>query len=240
MRKTILPSIFLLLASFMVQSSAFALERWYRIELIILEHKDKSGVLLEEWPLDPGYPKVNQAFYLKSYSDDGGEVADNLVELPEEALELRDAKKSLTQRTGSKILLHTAWKQKVVEGQPVPIRFTGGKEFDYVPAGKQQGFKLSEFDGTLTVLLSRYLHVQTDLVFHKPMELVAKASSYAHDMMQRVKPLANESNWQQMKGATLQRFRINEKRKIKKDEVFYIDHPLYGIMIKISDDKQLS
>lgn len=224
----------------MIQSSAFAFEKWYRIEMIIMEHKDKSGLLLEEWPMDPGYPSVNKAFYLQSFNQEEEPVQENLVELPKEAFELKDASASLKKRTGNKILLHTAWRQKVVENNPVPIRFTGGKVFDYTPDNQRSSFKLSEFDGTLTVLLSKYLHVETDLVFHKPMELLAKASSYAHEIMQKIKPLSSENNWDKQDNSTLQRFRISEKRKIKKNEVLYIDHPLYGIMIRITDDQQLS
>jgi len=221
-----------------IHSTAFANERWYRIELLIMEHKDKSGVLLEEWPIDPGYPSVSQAYYLQSFT--GDREPDNFIELPKDQYDLLDARQRLVKRTGNKILLHKAWRQKVKENQPEPIRFKGGGSYIYNPDGEDKSFRLLEFDGTLTIILSRYLHVNADLVFHKPMQVLEKISSYAHESMQKLKPLSNEANWEAKIGVDLQRFRLTEKRKIKKNEVMYIDHPMYGIMIKISDDREQS
>jgi Peptidoglycan-binding protein, CsiV len=219
------------------QTAAFANERWYRVELLIIEHKDKSGVMLEEWPLDPGYPSVRAANYVQKLTADS--TPNNFIQLENDELDLFQARKSLIKRTGNKVLLHTGWRQLVKEDEPEAVRLSGGNTYQYsTNDGDVRNFDLQEFDGTFTILLSRYLHVITDLVFHKPMEVVETESSYEHTMMQRLRPLANENDWEGLSNAGLQRFRINSKRKLRKNDVTYIDHPLYGILIKVSDDKR--
>ncbi len=214
------------------QQAAFANERWYQIEVIVMEHKDKAGLLLEEWPINPGYPKTAHAHNLQKYLE-GEAPPENYIELPEQAFKLDEAKKNIVKRTGNKILWHNAWRQKVKENAPEPIHIFGGKTFTNPNGSDQQ----TEFDGTLTVFLSRYLHVSTDLIFHKPMAFIAKDSSYAHQDLHKVKPLSSSDHWPTQANTGLQGFRLLEKRKVKKDEVTYIDHPLYGIMIRITDDK---
>lgn len=228
--------LFSLVLAMGYQATAMAIERWYRVELLVVEHKDKSGILLEEWPLDPGYPETRRANYVQKITDE--EKPDNFIELENDDLDLLQARKSLVQRTGNKVLLHKGWRQLVREDDPEPVRLTAGKVFNYKPDNSGRSFDLMEVDGTITIQLSRYLHVLTDLVFHKPMEILKQESSYEHNQMQKLKPLANEKNWESIPNAAIQRFRLHEQRKLKKNDVIYIDHPLYGVLIKVSDDKK--
>lgn len=200
-----------------LSSIAMAQDRWYKVEVIIIEHRDKSALKLEEWPTDTSKPNLSNAL---SLNDESAKNA--FYRLQDKDLELKDAKTNL-QRQGSRILLHTSWAQNLGNNQKNPVRLS---------AGHQYGDDF-ELDGALTVSLSNYLHINNDFVLIKPVDVQEAESSYEHSESQRVRA-SNSAN------ANMQAFRLKENMKIKKDEVFYVDHPLYGILVKVSNLKSSS
>ena len=224
-------TLFLSLLSFSTISSAK--ERWYQIEVIAIEHKDQSGVSLEEWPAAPGLPQSQNAYLLQPASDSG--LMTEFTKLNDNELELTEAKDSLVSRTGNRIILHTAWRQKLDENEQTSIRLLGGQAYNL--KGYRSGpSEITELDGTLTISRNRFLHVKSDLIFHEPV-IVLNQSTHQSEPTHKVKPIPGSANWDKRKDALLKGFRLQTNSKLKKNEVVYLDHPAFGILIKISDAK---
>ncbi len=202
---------------------AHAVERWYDVEVIVVEHKDQSAVVDEEWPAYPGMPQIQNAYSL-ILEDDAIEQREFSV-IPKEELKLNQAVESLVRRTGSRVVLHQGWVQAVQDNnEKEPIRLTAGEQIF-------ENDGVFELDGTIALSLSRYLHVNTDLVFFKPTTLIKQTSANT----KRLKPESGQ--WRQRNGVELTPFRLQERRKIKKGDVVYIDHPLYGVLIQVTDHR---
>lgn len=224
-------ALFISLLSF--SSLSLAKERWYQIEVIAIQHKDQSGISLEEWPAAPGFPQSQQAYRLQP-STEAGTLAEFTM-LNDNELELTEAKDSLVKRTGNRVILHTAWRQKLDENEQTSIRLLGGQSYN-VRSNFSGSNEIAELDGTLTISRTRYLHVKSDLIFHEPV-VVLKQNSQQAQPTHRVKPIPGSKNWERQRDALLKGFRLQANQKLKKDDVVYLDHPAFGVLIKVSDAK---
>ncbi|MCP5141857.1 MAG: hypothetical protein H6926_05695 [Chromatiales bacterium] len=79
---------------------------------------------------------------------------------------------------------------------------------------------LYQLDGTLTLVLGRYLHLYTDLINRR---LLAPGSLVFADG--GAAPTYDN-------GQALASFRVREHRKMRSKELHYIDHPILGILVK--------
>jgi len=73
----------------------------------------------------------------------------------------------------------------------------------------------ASISGTVKIVLERYLHMYTDLVYHKPGNGITATGDSPATMSQS------------------EDFVIKEHRRMRSKELHYIDHPLVGILIKI-------
>ena len=197
-KKTFKPFLksLLLLGVFTLAFQAIALEKNYKVEVLVISHPNSVTGLGENWSHDTGTPDTQHAHSLKQ----AGSGNQDYTTLKKSELTLGDAALRITQKTGAKIVLHTGWRQSIEDNQTTPVHIFGGRQLG-------DSHSLYELDGTISLQLSRYLHVGTDLLLQRP------------------------------QSSGLKPFRIEEKHKIKKDEVLYIDHPFYGVLIKVTDDK---
>ncbi len=204
-------------------------EKWYRVEVLVIESKDKSA-LAEEWPLDPGMPLLANAISLDSVSNT------DISPLTENQLTLTRAKKRLQQ--SYRLIMHKGWRQTISDKTTAHnIRLVGGQNYAADDAK-------SEVDGIIKLSTDRYMNVDADLIFYKPIKIAADSSielgvtpenqGTAHFVET---PL---QNWQNDPQARLQPFRLKGSSRLKADEIHYIDHPLYGIIIVVSPEKTTS
>ncbi len=120
----------------------------------------------------------------------------------------------------------------------------------YRKAGKADRDAVYELDGTVKVVLSRFLHIYTDLLLLKPVHIdypppATKAVSLTENESDNSKQQATteEKSAETYRIAladpdetftTLHGFNIKEHRRMRSGELHHIDHPLLGIIIKIS------
>lgn len=199
-------------------------EKWYRVEVLVIESKDKSA-LAEEWPLNPGKPTLTNAIALSS------DPTTEFSLLNDNQLTLGRAKKRLQQNY--RLIMHKGWRQTLSDKQTSPaIHLSGGQ--NYTDNNEP------EVDGIIKLSTGRYMNVDADLVFNKPMKLVANgAVELGSENTQTTAHFAEVpgQNWQNDPQARLQSFRLKESSRLKADEIHYIDHPLYGIIIVVSPEK---
>lgn len=201
-------------------------EKWYRVEVLVIESKDKSA-LTEEWPVNPGMPLLANAISLDNATN--GDIS----LLSENQLTLARAKKRLQQNY--RLIMHKGWRQPISDKATAQtIRLVGGQNYASNDAK-------SEVDGIIKLSTGRYMNVDADLVFYKPMKLAPGSSmelgvSSENQGTARFAEIPTQ-NWQNDPQARLQAFRLKESSRLKADEIHYIDHPLYGIIIVVTPEK---
>ncbi len=205
-------------------------DKWYRVEVLVIEAKDKSA-LAEEWPLNPGKPSLANAIDLnQDATRDFGLLNDN-------QLTLGRAKKRLQQNY--RLIMHKGWRQTLSDKDNAPkVHLIGGQNYSGNNSTDSQHF---EVEGVLKLSSGRYLNVDADLLFHKPMKIISSANVELGipDNTQGTARFVEvpSKSWQDDSSARLQTFRLKESSRLKIDELHYIDHPLYGIIIVVSPEK---
>ena len=153
--------------------------------------------------------------------------------LPEEEYILDKVAGRLARSGRYRILKHIAWRQPMVDKhQAQAIQIYAGRDFselfperayrqvefgDTMPpfdAHQPMSNAVRELAGTVRIVITRYLHIYTDLVYRLPAG----------------NPLALEDAWQPQQ--VLVDYAINAHRRMRSRELHYIDHPLLGILVE--------
>ena len=131
-----------------------------------------------------------------------------------------------------RILQHLAWRQPVVDkanSQPIQIR--AGRDFselfperafrpiefsDTLTDAEESNFttEVRELDGTINIVIGRYIHLYTDLVYRLP----RSNPTELRDALDRDQILVDYS--------------IKSHRRMRSKELHYIDHPLVGVIVE--------
>lgn len=231
----------LILASTLLLTSICAYakpEKWYRVEVLIFETKDKNA-LAEEWPLEPGKPSTSNA--VKLVSDPNVEFS----QLPDKQLSLTEVKQKI--QKNYRLVLHKGWRQILNDKEHAQsVHLLGGKQYsgnagmDNEMIGQMSAGSY-EVDGIVRFSGGRFLHVDSDLLFRKPMMIVSPENSLGAGISTassaKFDEVTDKNNWQSQPNARLQSFRMKESARLRLEEIQYIDHPLYGMIIMVSQEK---
>ena len=221
MTTSVLRSILLLLLAQLVFTSAQA--RDYAIEVIIFANKaelSQSATISASQAIQAANQGINFN-NIEEYEDTGWEP------LEIEQYQLRDRAIQLERSGRYQVLKHLAWRQPVVERKDaLPIIINAGRDYSSAfpermfrqvefndsnfTTGQDQDNQLHELEGTITIAISRYIHLYTDLVFRMP--------QLSTDSLTRDQVLAD--------------FGIKSHRRMRSRELHYVDHPLVGILIE--------
>lgn len=150
-----------------------------------------------------------------SISLNQGSPSNGFVPLTSDTFALTGKANALTKSGKYKVLKHMAWLQPgLAREDAIAVRVGAGKnyknEFSERSFGNQP---TNELDGTVKVVLGRFLHVYTDLAYRKAFNISSS------DALGRNRVLAD--------------FPIKTHRKMRSSTLHYIDHPYLGILIEI-------
>ncbi len=197
----------------------------YQVEVLVFQHlRDASRPIKEAFPLHPVLPTLTHALTLAEGGPDAG-INDYQL-LPSSTFSLSEEDKSLRKSKYYRVLVHLAWQQPISSrrsAKPVlidgtlahqPFLLQNRDPFALYAEGLQEdlpveGTKNWTLKGTLTLSKSRYLHLQSNLLLH----LNADAVSHKDE---------------------LQDFRLIEKRRIRSKELHYVDHPRFGLLVRVT------
>ena len=135
---------------------------------------------------------------------------------------LAGAARSIRRSKDYRMLLHQSWTQPI-DAQSTAILLQGGDQF-----GDQ-----FELEGTLSVRRSRFLHVETDLWLTRfeatgsmqdPFQDHPMAETYPALLLAATRGLNHEPGY---------RYHMAQQRRLRSNEVHYLDHPQFGIIIEI-------
>lgn len=133
------------------------------------------------------------------------------------------------------VLKHIVWRQPGLSHDAArPVHIHGGADFstqslyrapqsismdvDKTVDEIYPFLPLKQFDGSVKVVLSRYLHFYTDLLFLHP---------YSTANKQHTEEQSDTSN-------SFTYYRVEGHRRMRSRELHYLDHPLLGILVQIT------
>ena len=167
--------------------------------------------------------------------------------LPEESRALNDQANRIQSSSNYSVLFHEAWLQPLYADQPgTSILIQAGDHFD----------ENYEIDGSLHFRRTRFIHVDADLwmtefaVYDNALQRRADVEKRLYASL-TVKNLLNdhprirEYELNRHQYTPHRKFPVKETRKLSENELNYIDHPAFGLLIRIepfkipvSDDDQ--
>jgi len=227
--------------------------QWYTVELVIFEHTGNAALASEHWPEVLGQPVIEGSIELTdplTLPDTGDDDPAGTTSIPyaywllaAEDRSLDPLVSRLRRNRRYRPLLHMAWRQPGLDKKSAPtihlrtdlqsssISGDGGVgklSADTVPATNEaQGrFPFPEnlqvfapadspwVDGSLRLYRERYLHAEVDLLYYRP------------------RPQATDTSAAVPEPQVSALFRLRESRRMRSGELHFLDHPLFGVLIK--------
>ena len=201
----------------------------YDIEIVIFEDLSSRYVDSEQWPRlehELLSEQLETATDIKADGSKAVETADptgnDVVNITSSDTGMLDKyTKTINASARYNVLVHKAWRQAGLDAESaidihidseedqvtnVPATLTGFNS----GSGNENGSSIS---GEIRIILGRYLHIYTDLIYKRPNPSYSPA-------------LASSQNGE------FKEFSIKSHRRMRSKELHYIDHPLVGVLVK--------
>jgi len=200
---------------------------WYEVEIIIFTRDLNAASFNEVWPSDPGLPDFANAQPLRWPAPAGQERSVANMLIPEDEYRLKTEFKRLQRSNAMQPVIHQAWRQPVTGLKEAKLFYLRTPE-PPVTAEAIRGFENFataepiKLEGTIRISVNRYLHVEFDLL-----RRIEQSVSY----------LSYEQSFGDMRTPQSQAYRLyrmQDTRRMRSGELHYIDHPLMGVLIKIT------
>lgn len=231
-----------LCATLLLTSSLMAEEsRWYQVEVVLFAHNSQTFRDTEYWPIDYRPPSIEGALGLLPAEPDStiGPAAFSTVRL--EARQLMAEAERIRADQSLSLLSHLGWYQPGLaseQARGVYIRVPQDGDLiteqplsdteTELPAPRQPPV----LEGVLTLSLSRYLHMNVDLLYRQAIATIPNTavgtveSGSLYQSSEETHAWRPESAWQV--------YRLEETRRMRSNELHYLDHPLFGALILIT------
>lgn len=153
------------------------------------------------------------------------------VDLPSSAFTMNRVESFLENNRDYRILTHVAWRQPALSGNTEMVRIYGG---DVVASGSNlrydQPDKIWQFEALMTLSQSKYFHIDVDAVLRE--------SGYHYDASDYITAddlgLVSNDEGERYRNPKITTYRISQAQKVKGGQLYYFDHPLMGMIVKIT------
>lgn len=208
--------------------------QWYQVEVIIFDHITPKTVNAEYWRSHTNLVTGHHSIDLADYDPDTPDQAYQL--LPQSQMTLMKEQKKIASHTDYHILAHYAWHQPITSKEwTQPIRIYGGEDYNHqsmkTELNETNYFSESlnhpndnwQVNGTLTISKKRFISVNADIYLNLPFV--------------EVSPMLNNKPLLYPNSDGLVSFKLAETRRMRTGELHYFDHPLLGMLVKITSEK---
>lgn len=182
-------------------------DKWYQIEIIVFSHLSEQAIDSEQWPsVHP--PNFSHAGVIQLLDkNQKARLSNQYRLLSKNQFGLLKENQLLQKKPGYQVLLHLIWQQKVqTPEQAKPIHIYN----DFT--------QTNHLNGTITIGVKKYFDVHVNLFLGVPVSKLIE--------------LSKTSYFRNLSGK-IAYFHLLQTRRMRSDELNYIDHPLYGVLIKI-------
>lgn len=218
-------ALLLALAAAGAQAASYA-GTTFEIEMIVFSRPGGMEQSRETWPAAPRLQYPSRWVDFQTAGDDGEAV------LSPAATRLGNKAAALNRSSSYRVLFHKAWRQVLQQKHSAPAVLIDGGDSS---GGHRQ------LEGSVTLSVSRYLHLSTDLWFSD----FAGGDMTTGGIPLPPRPtLASDEPLDLMTGSPApligaqplypQRVTVlRQERRLRSGELHYIDHPLLGVLIEV-------
>lgn len=183
--------------------------RWYDVEVIVFSQKSQQYHNSELWPVDYELPQTEVTKTLLPASNSSKPLA--FSRLAQSSLQLTSEANRIKSAPDLGLLLHMGWRQPgLPEDKAVAVKIDKGPD--------------QRLSGTLKLVLSRYLHINTDLIYREP--LSGGAATAFNSTAEDASSFSLEPRYQA--------YHMKQSRRMRSRELHYLDHPLFGMVILVT------
>ena len=220
-------TIILVFILFVAINSVANVPQSYQVELIVFSWLNRDAIDSEQWPRITPEQRLSEYASLDTIDSDFTLSA-------KDKLSLNNEQKRMIKNLNYKILLHTAW---IIPAQKLANTMTlhlyGGQAFDAsgAPIAMVTDESLPytqantwQLNGTMTISLQRYFNLGFNLIFAEPSSLINSISNSGY--------FSNNSD-------PYVYFKLHQIRRMRSNELNYIGHPLFGVLVKIMPSKDI-
>lgn len=202
----------------------------YKISLVVFSQFSDTGFSQEQWPpiVDRSWlnnPKQIQLTYPQPNTQIPANAPDTI--LPANQSDLTQAATKLARNKHYRVLLNISWLQPLKRlGKSVTVHIFGGQAYDnsgstlsLLPSDPTalSSNAIWEINGLITLRLTRFIDTDFNLLFSLPTSVINQYTS--SDNLYNVQ---NDFGY----------FQLLQKRRMRSNELNYIDFPMYGVLIK--------
>lgn len=189
----------------------------YTVELIVFEHLGAARLRDELWAEDPGLPPFGEAIAPEA----GASRA--YRRLGPGGHRLKGVWRRLARSDGYRPLFHVAWRQpSLAKRRARPVRIRSPEAPEPASGGEGRPAPRPAVDGTVLLYSSTFLHLDADLLYYR-------------GGAQRATPGAAPFPGEDEAGDGFPTvFRLTQSRRMRLDELHYLDHPLIGVLVRVT------
>lgn len=226
-----------LLFSFSLIVSAAEEIRYYDVEVILFENLDNIARQSENWPssIELVLPETLIEIGKPYPGPIPKEYQSRLTFKPlaKKDLQLQEKASSIDKSKTRRVLLHTGWRQPGMPREDAlsvyfkhtvagisPISVDTEASNNPAAMSRLAQPQAGELEGLIKVILSRYLHVETDIVF-RPRREELQEDIFSLELLDQIdQPVV---------------YRLNQtRRRMRSRELHYLDNPVIGMLVLIT------
>jgi len=212
--------------------------RYYDVEVVLFENLDNASRQGENWPnsVELELPETTIEIGQPYPGPIPKEYDPKLTfkALKQKDYQLQEQAKKIDESDSRRVLLHTGWRQpgmareealtvyfkRQIAGTSSDSPATTEVLVDPMAISRLAKAQAGELEGMIKVILSRYLHVDTDIVF-RPQVAEEPQSFYDMEVIENtVQPIV---------------YRLQQtRRRMRSRELHYLDNPVLGMLVLIT------
>lgn len=212
--------------------------RYYDVEVVLFENLDNASRQGENWPnsVELELPETRIEIGQPYPGPIPKEYDPKLTfkALSQKDYQLQEQARKIDESESRRVLLHTGWRQpgmareealtvyfkRQIAGSSHVSSVTTEAPVDPMATSRWAQAQAGELEGMIKVILSRYLHVDSDIVF-RPHVAEEPQSFFAMEVMENtVQPVV---------------YRMQQtRRRMRSRELHYLDNPVLGMLVLIT------
>lgn len=223
----------LLVSLLIISKLAMAADVGYEVEIIIFEDTTELYKNSETWPLTFETTDTISENDIKSEQnktkpiplDTDKKVVFEFID--NEQYRLVEQARKLQEHANYKILFHKAWKQPGLDRDSAePLIINTQNTAVNTESENNQQEPQSFMTGSFTLIMSRYLHVDSKIILHKP-----KTIKPINTLTNNDDEIINENENTVNTSSDYDKYPLVFERRMRSKEIHYIDHPMGGMIV---------
>ena len=223
----------ILLSSLLIFSNmVIAKDISYEVEVIIFEDTSELYKNSENWPSEIISEKNNSNLIddielNKSSTTVISDKKEIFKFLENDKYRLNDQAIKLQKNERYNVLYHKAWKQPGLDRNSAIALTINTRDIDKPESDDIENKSMSYIIGNFTLIMSRYLHVLSDLVLYKPENTSTIPAIYTNGEAEIVNTSLEQLNTPVVEN----HYTLIFERRMRSKEIHYIDHPMGGMIV---------